>query len=122
MRALILGMVLILFPVGAFGAWVNACEDPQWQSTASQYCKCVGRQVWHDSEGIRRLMQAGRSIPPVGSVIGVAWRPKGSLISKDGRTTPRNAFYYIVDDGRPDPFLKNPRESVFEGGARLWCR
>ena len=34
----------------------------------------------------------------LGKIVGVAWRPKGSMVGRD-RTSPRDAYYYIIDDG-----------------------
>jgi len=57
----------------------------------------------------------------LGKIIGVAWRPKGSVIGvsiaipeagipEEIRTSPRDAYYYIIDDGGGKPFLRQCRE------------
>ena len=83
-------------------AWENICPD----ETASSYCAKVGKDAYN-----RFGAQVLRTVK-LGEIIGVCWRPKGSLISKDGRVSPRNAYYYIIDDGwGPDKaFIRQCRE------------
>ena len=83
-------------------AWQNACPN----DTCKEYCAKVGKDAYN-AYGTK-VMQTVK----LGQIIGVCWRPKGSLISKDGRVSPRNAFYYIIDDGwGPEKaFLRQCRE------------
>ena len=54
----------------------------------------------------------------IGPIIGVAWRPQGSLISRPEhppRTSPRDAWYFIIGPGgvaaaHEAPFLREARE------------
>jgi hypothetical protein len=97
---------LLLFFVLGFGskaiAWQNVCPN----DTCKEYCANVGK-VAYNAFGTEVM----RSVK-LGKIIGVCWRPKGSLISKDRRVSPRNAFYYIIDDGwGPEKaFLRQCRE------------
>lgn len=92
-------------------AWKDECGDPSWEGATDNYCACVGKVVKDSTTKLK-----------VGKIIGVAWRPKGSLIgNSDLRVSSRNAFFYIVDDGMPNTFLKDPRQALFSNGRRLWC-
>ncbi len=103
-------VVLALLPAGLTGQrqpsrWVNICtQDPD----ATSYCRDVGKSAYN-SFGAQalRLVQLGK-------IVGVAWRPRGSIIgmSSDGqvRTSTRSAYYYIIDDGGEQRFLRQARE------------
>ena len=52
----------------------------------------------------------------LGKITGVTWRPKGSVIGvspaipsagipESVRKSPRDAYYYIIDDGSGKPFV-----------------
>ena len=73
--------------------FTNVCErDPG----VTYYCDDVGKRA-HNFLGHKAL----RNID-LGPIIGVSWRPQGSLVSDRGqdiRVSPRNAFYYIVGPG-----------------------
>ena len=105
------GLVLGLPAVFAQPQWTNICPDPQ-----VQHCKNVGRIAQNNDTNPPAL----RGIK-LGKIIGVAWRPKGSLIGyseaipdagipASTRTSPRDAYYYIIDDGWGEPFLRQCRE------------
>lgn len=90
--------------------WQNICPDP-----SNHYCKNVGK-IAYNATGPLSM----RDIK-LGKIIGVAWRPEGSLIgyspaipkagiSEEIRLSPRNAFYYIIDDEWGKPFLRQCRE------------
>ena len=83
-------------------AWQNACPN----KACEEYWANVGKDAYN-AYGTRVMKNV-----KLGEIIGVCWRPKGSLISKDGRVSPRNAFYYITDDGwGPEKaFLRQCRE------------
>ena len=116
---------LLLLTSAVFAAqpnWQNICP----KNTVS-YCKNIGKNAHNNSTN-----------PPVlrgiklGKIIGVSWRPKGSVIGiseaipeaipevgipEEIRTSPRDAYYYIIDDGMIDakgkekqPFLRQCRE------------
>lgn len=91
------------------GVWKNDCPN----KTASEYCANVGK-IAHNAVGPAVM----RSVK-LGKIIGVVWRPKGSLRNHPGgqystpaRTSPRDAFYYIIDDGEGTEcaFLRQARE------------
>lgn len=82
--------------------WQNVCPSPD-----VIYCEDIGK-IAYEAFGPLAGTKLGR-------IIGVAWRPKGALISLPGsliRVSPRNAYYYIIDDGTKGapPFLRQCRE------------
>lgn len=94
--------------------------QPKWHNICPQndvpYCKSVGKNAHNDFTNPPLL----RGIK-LGKIIGVCWRPKDSVIGvseaipsagipEEVRTSPRNAFYYIIDDGSGKPFLRQCRE------------
>ncbi len=94
--------------------WEDECPHKKdWGRVIKYYCHCVGRTVMDRHTKVE-----------IGKIVGVAWRPKGALIgNSSSRVSPRDSFYYIVDDGKSNPFLKNPRTSwFFEEGSTLWCK
>jgi len=85
--------IFIAFFVSSFVtqtfAWENTCPN----EICEEYCNEIGKNAYN-AYGTSVMKNV-----KLGKIIGVCWRPKGSLISKDGRVSPRNAFYYIIDDG-----------------------
>jgi len=87
-------------------AWQNICP-----SNDIYYCDSVGKDAYNSNvTGILRGIR-------VGKIIGVSWRPKGSLIGiseaipsagipESIRKSPRNAYYYIINDGDGKSFLR----------------
>lgn len=107
-------IVFLLLPVVVFAA------QPKWQNICPKgdvsYCKNVGKTAHNNSTNPPLL----RGIK-LGKIIGVCWRPKGSVIGiseaipsagipESVRTSPRDAYYYIIDDGSGKPFLRQCRE------------
>lgn len=91
--------------------WYNICPNKD-----VPYCKSVGKNA-HNNFTNPPLLRGIK----LGKIIGVCWRPKGSVIGvseaipsahipKEVRTSPRNGFYYIIDDGGGKPFLRQCRE------------
>ncbi len=98
--------------------WQNICPDPN-----VIYCDNVGKDAYNNNINPPFL----RGIK-LGKIIGVTWRPKGSVVGiseampeagipKEVRKSPRDAYYYIIDDGMVDakgkkkpPFLRQCRE------------
>ncbi len=91
--------------------WTNGCPKPD-----VSYCKGVGKDAYNNSTN-PPLMRGIR----LGKITGVTWRPKGSIIGiseaipsagigETIRTSPRDAYYYIVDDGSGKPFVRQSRE------------
>ena len=100
--------------------WKNVCDGPD--STSVSYCRNVGKDAYNATGAvILREVKLGR-------IIGVCWRPTGSIIGyspaipaanipAETRKSPRDAYYYIIDDGMLDaegkpkpPFLRQCRE------------
>jgi hypothetical protein len=71
--------------------WSNVCDRE-----STDYCKHIG---WLAFEAA----SAGQaSSQPSGEILGVTWRPKGTLISRDGQHAPENSYYYILFNWRKD--------------------
>lgn len=114
MKKILLVFLIVLFPMIANATqvdWSNVCPDKD-----VLYCNDVGKEAFNNSTNPPLL----RGIK-LGKIIGVAWRPKGSVISvseaipsagipESVRTSPRDAYYYIIDDGSGKPFLRQCRE------------
>lgn len=104
-------IVFISFSVDAAKhKWTTICPDKD-----VTYCSSVGKTA-HNSTGNQFM----RNIK-LGKITGVSWRPKGSVIGfseaipsakipASVRKSPRNAHYYIIDDGGGNPFLRQCRE------------
>jgi hypothetical protein len=112
MKKLLLTLLIISFPVFAVASeWQSICPDPE-----VMYCKDVGKYAHNNATNPPIL----RGIK-LGKIVGVSWRPKGSVIGvseaipaagipESVRTSPRDAYYYIIDDGGGKPFLRQCRE------------
>lgn len=88
--------------------WRTVCPDPN-----VSYCSNVGKFAHNNFKNppILRGVELGK-------IIGVTWRPKGSIIEyeeaipsagipEDTYFSPKDAYYYIIDDGSgEDPFLR----------------
>ena len=110
----LLFFVTLLWPLANMAAqpnWANIC--PKQDVT---YCKGVGKNAHNNSTNPPLL----RGIK-LGKITGVTWRPKGSVIGvspaipsagipESVRKSPRDAYYYIIDDGSGKPFLRQCRE------------
>ncbi len=114
--------ILIFLSTIAFAtdtnSWKNVCPDPD-----ICYCKNVGKTAYNAFGP-----EAAKHVK-LGKIIGVAWRPKGSVIGystpppeaglpRKTHLSPRDAYYYIIDElvagclkGKmPPPFLRQSRE------------
>jgi len=121
MKIWLLLLVIVLVASNAYA------KPPDWQNVCPaadvSYCQNVGEYAYNNLSnppGLRGVK--------LGKIIGVIWRPKGSIIGiseaipkvnipKQIRTSPRNSYYYIIDDGMIDakgkkkqPFLRQCRE------------
>ena len=104
LRITLLGIALVATTSSVSAqTWNNICQVQD-----VPYCADVGKDAHNNS-----------SNPPavqgihLGQIVGVAWRPEGSIISPPGatvRTSPRDAYYYIIDDGGGAAFLRQARE------------
>ena len=103
----LVGIALVATPSDVSAQlWTNICR-----SQDIPYCADVGKDAhnnkWNPNPPILRGIRLGK-------IVGVAWRPRGSLISLPGspvRVSPRDAFYYIIDDGGPwSTFVRQCRE------------
>ena len=124
--AAIVTLVPLLLGAMSTEPWYDVCADPTLRANVFTYCDDVGKTGW-ESQYLHSK---------IGEILGVAWRPKGSLINtpeyydsligKEAierlpalatpyRTSPRNAYYYIINTkgdeerGAP-PFLRMCRE------------
>lgn len=61
------------------------------------YCANKGKNAYG-------VLKAAKGVK-IGTIIGVTWKQEGALIGTSGRTSPRDAFYYIIDDGGGEPIL-----------------
>lgn len=114
MKFLVSILFVLLFPIVLYAV------QPNWQTVCPDndisYCKNIGKNAHNNSTN-----------PPVlrgiklGQIKGVSWRPKGSVIGiseaipsagipESIRNSPRDAYYYIIDDGSGKPFLRQCRE------------
>ncbi len=70
-------------------------EDSDWNSVCPSksvpYCQHIGFLAY----GAQKEEKAG-SKKALGQIVGVSWRPKGTLISRDGRVSPEDGYYYLV--------------------------
>jgi len=121
MKILVLFITIILFAPNAY------TQSPDWQNMCPaaevSYCQNVGKYAYNNSTsppGLRGIK--------LGKIIGVIWKPKGSVVGiseaipeagipKEIKTSPRDAYYYIIGDGMIDakgkkkpPFLRQCRE------------
>ncbi len=114
MRKIVSVLLFLLLPVAVFAI------QPRWQNICPQddvpYCKNIGKNAYNNSTNPPLL----RGIK-LGRIIGVSWRPKGSVIGiseaipsagipESVRKSPRDVYYYIIDDGSEKPFLRQCRE------------
>ena len=91
--------------------WTNICPKPD-----VSYCKGVNKNA-HNNSTNPPLMRGIK----LGKITGVTWRPKGSVIGISAaipaagipesiRKSPRDAYYYIINDGSGKPFVRQCRE------------
>ncbi len=104
---LALVIALLVAPV----QWVDVCKE---KGNEVPYCADVGKAAYNRT-GCPGCIPSGSPLADVrlGTIVGVAWRPKGSIISLPDfpvRTSPRDAYYYIIDDGGEMPFIRQCRE------------
>ncbi len=92
-------------------SWTNICPKPD-----VSYCKGIGKNATNNSTN-PPLMRGIK----LGKITGVTWRPKGSIIGispaipaagipESIRKSPRNAYYYIINDGTGKLFVRQCRE------------
>ena len=93
MQKMLCVVALMLFiACNSYAEWQNICPRAD-----VPYCKEVGKSA-HNNYTNPPVLRGVK----IGEIVGVAWRPKGSVISPQGadiRTTPRDAYYYIINDG-----------------------
>ena len=109
---LFVSFIFCLVFLKTVNAWdiQNVCPD-----TNITYCKNVYSNAYNYYGN--KVMKNVK----LGYIIGVAWRPKGSIIGRSKgipsagtpesvRTSSRDAYYYIIDDGSGKLFLRQCRE------------
>lgn len=112
MRTLLFAFILLTLSASYTHAssWTNICP-----SSDTTYCNSVGKNAYN-ATGHKALKNI-----KLGKIIGVTWKLKGALIGYSKpipqagipgstRLSPRNAYYYIIDDGAPKPFIRQCRE------------
>ena len=67
--------------------WTGICS-----SSDVSYCANVGMLAVSGSEGTE-----GSANKVLGDILGVTWRPRGTLINRSGSLAPENAYYYLID-------------------------
>lgn len=78
--------------------WENICPNDN-----ISYCGNVGKAAYNN-----RLEDSLPLDAKLGKIVGVAWRRKHEPITRDGKTMSlRDTFYYIIDDGKKDTFLRH---------------
>ena len=120
-KILVFILTVFLLNTTLLYGWDNDCGK---KKAATEYCQCVGKNIFDSKTKL-----------PVGKIIGVSWRPIGSLIegkkAADAaraagfppRTSQKDAFFYIIDDGtKLPPFLKDPNETLFDNGSIKLCK
>lgn len=107
-------VIAAIWSLASFAAqpdWTNICPKPD-----VPYCDEVGKVAYNGAG----MPQALRGIK-LGEIVGVTWRPEGSIIGvseaipsagipQEIRTSQRSAYYYIIDDGSGRPFVRQCRE------------
>lgn len=105
---------LLFFPLVSIAAqpnWTNICPKPD-----VSYCKGVSK-IAHNNSTNPPLLRGIK----LGKITGVTWRPKGSVIGISAaipsagipesiRKSPRDAYYYIINDASNKPFVRQCRE------------
>jgi hypothetical protein len=119
MKKITLTIIFALILSASFASTAFCTSQPKWTNVCgtdtSHYCQDVGKSAFNATGN--KFM---RNIK-LGEIIGVAWRPKGSVIGVSAavpsagipasvRTSPRNAYYFIIDDGSNNPFIRQCRE------------
>jgi hypothetical protein len=118
MRFLIPILSFIIFigtsqKIYACSAGGGACKSQCPNTTAAEYCANTGK-IAYNSQGPAVM----RSVE-LGKILGVVWRSMGASVNHPGgqyntphRTSSRDAFYYIIDDGEGSEcaFLRQARE------------
>ena len=95
--AFVMGTTIAAAKMTGFGK--DVCAD---DSKASTYCSCVGKTAYHKGP-VAEL--------PVGRVVGVVWKKKGSCRSKNCQIlAPRDGYYLVVKDSMGQ-LTKDPRET-----------
>lgn len=111
MRKGIFLLLSLCISSGAVAAgWADICT-----SKPNQYCNAVGQSAYNatGTASLRKIK--------LGVIKGVTWRPEGSIVSispaipsagipRSVRLSPRDAFYFIVDDGVGNYFLRQCNE------------
>lgn len=69
--------------------WSNVCGRE-----STDYCEHIGWLAFKAASGEQA------SSRPLGEVLGVTWRPRGTLISRDEERASENSYYYILFDWR----------------------
>ncbi|WP_027371083.1 hypothetical protein [Desulfovermiculus halophilus] len=74
-------------------------QDTPWSNLCASRTMDPCRHVGHRVESVQG--QTGIKVQTA-EICGVSWRPKGTLISRDGQTAPENGTYFLVHDWDTD--------------------
>ena len=99
---LLIFVVIALLIQNPLFAWENTCPD-----SLVSYCANVGKVAYDNSSDL-----AFKGVR-LGKIVGVTWREKGTIISISStkiRNAPEDAYYYIIDNGWEEPFLRLCKE------------
>ncbi len=78
----------------------DVCADDQ---KATQHCDCVGKTAYHKNPG---------GDLPVGKVVGVVFKKKGTCRSKTCQVVAARDGYYLVVQDSMGQLTKDPRETT----------
>jgi len=99
-----IAVIVLIGAAGGAGYVVLTADQMQFKSVCEanhkrytkKYCKNIGKEGWTQ----KSVIQVNEK--KYGTIIGVAWRKKGSVISsrsqKNKRKSEKNAYYYIIGD------------------------
>ena len=71
--------------------WSDRCSSREMDP-----CRHIGYQV------VSIMDELAVADASTSEICGVSWRPKGTLIDREGRTAPENGAYYLVHDWKKD--------------------
>ncbi|MFP4392769.1 MAG: hypothetical protein ACOC43_07040 [Desulfohalobiaceae bacterium] len=81
--------------------WSNVCGREGTDS-----CEHIGWLAFEATPGEQASSQ------PLGEILGVTWRPRSTLISRDGDRAQENSYYYILYDWGQDKVFLQQVDSV----------
>jgi hypothetical protein len=90
--------------------WNTICPSPE-----VSYCEQIGLVAYPPNQSVIRA-----EARPLGPILGVSWRPQGTLVSRNGSVAPEDGYYYLVAHQDQVALFdvdyvrkKNPFEDIF---------